>query len=495
MAHRVLIASFKHETNTFSNQPADLEAYESRALYRGSRVREMHAGTPVEIAAYIDAADGYGWDIVTPVSANATPSGAVTEDCYEMIVAEILESIEADGPFDAVLLALHGAMVTTHLEDGEGELLHRVRAKVGRDVPIGVSLDLHANVTPAMAENADVLIAFRTYPHIDGYETAQKVSVRIAAILDGNSRPTTTVARGAMMDGVDHGRTTAAGPMLDVLALCDKITQREEGVLDITVNAGFPWADIRDVGPTVMVVGEGKDPRYQRIADEIIQEIWQRREEITIAPVTPTVAMARIPEIPLGSGAIVLADFADNPGGGGYGDATSLLDAMIKADLQDAAFSMLWDPEVVEQCILVGEGAQVDLALGGKIDPTYGAPLRVRATVERITDGTFRFESPMATGALSENGPCACIRVGGIDVCVFSRRGQALDRQHFRHFGINPESKSILAVKSAQHFRAAFEPIARAVIVVDGGGGLTSRDYRSLTYHRVRRPVYPLDPE
>jgi len=496
MAHRVLIASFKHDTNTFSNQPADLAAYESRTLVRGAAVRETHAGTRVEMAAYFDAADAHGWEVVTPVSANATPSGPVSEECFETVVGEILASVDADGPFDAVLLALHGAMVTSHLEDGDGELLRRLRAKVGPDVSIGVSLDLHANVTQTMARNSDVMIAFRTYPHIDGYETAEKVAARIEGILNGNSRPTTTVAQGAMLDGVDHGRTTAPGPMLDVLAMADAIAAREEGVLDITVNAGFPWADIHDAGPSVMVVGEGTNPRYKEIADELIAEIWRRREEITIAPVTPDTAMARLAELgggDSGDGPVVLADFADNPGGGGYGDATVLLGAMIEADLRDAAFTTLYDPEAAAECVAAGEGAELDLALGGKIDPAYGAPLQVRATVKQVTDGVFRFESLMAKGSLAEMGPCARVGVGGIDICISSCRGQALDRQHFRHFGVDPEAKSILAVKSAQHFRAAFEPIAREVIVVDGGGGLTSRDYRSLTYTRVRRPVFPLD--
>ena len=495
MAHRVLIASFKHETNTFSNQPADLAAYESRTLYRGDQVRAMHAGTKVEVAAFLDAADDFGWEIVTPVSASATPSGPVTEACFETITGEILASIDADGPFDAILLALHGAMVTSHLEDGEGELLRRVRAKVGRQVPIGVSLDLHANVTQMMADNADVLIAFRTYPHVDGYETAEKVAARIAGVLNGNSRPTTTIARGAMLDGVDHGRTTSPGPMLEVLAIADEIAAREEGVLDITINAGFPWTDIHDVGPTVMVVGEGSNPRHKEIAEAIVAEIWKRRNRITIAPVTPAEAIARIAELGPGDKPVVLADFADNPGGGGYGDATALLAAMIEADLKDAALSMLFDPEAVEACIAAGEGAQIDLALGGKIDPEYGAPLQVTAVVKAITDGVFRYEGPMSQGALGENGPSVRIAIGGVEVCISSRRAQALDRQHFRHFGIDPENKAVLAVKSAQHFRAAFEPIARAVIVVDGGGGLTSRNYRDRIYTRVRRPVFPLDLE
>ena len=495
MSHRILIAGFKHETNTFSTQPADLAAYEARGLHRGDEVRDAFAGTRTEIAAYLDAADRHGWEIATPVSGNATPSGPVTTACFETIVGEVIEALARDGPFDAVLLALHGAMVTEDHEDGEGEMLRRVRAAVGPGVPVGVSLDLHANVTEAMATHADILIAYRTYPHVDAYETAEKVALRVAGMLDGNSRPTTTVARGAMLDGLDHGRSTSPGPMLDILALCDAIAAREEGVLDITVNAGFPWADIRDAGPTVMVVGEGRDPRYRRIAETIVSEIWNRRRDVTIEPMTPPEAMDRVAALGPGDAPVVLADFADNPGGGGYGEATGLLAAMLEARLERAALTMFHDPVSVQSCIGAGVGAEVALELGGRTDPAFGPALSVTARVEELCDGSFRLEGPMARGMLSTNGPGARISVGGVRVCLSTHRGQALDRQHFRHFGIEPESMAVLAVKSAQHFRAAFAPIAREILVVDDGHGLTSRNYRSLTYGRVRRPVFPLDLE
>ncbi|MCY4589053.1 MAG: M81 family metallopeptidase [Alphaproteobacteria bacterium] len=495
MAHRILIAGFKHETNTFSSQPADLAAYEARGLHRGDALLWAYAGTRTEIAAYLDAAERYGWDIVIPISGNATPSGPVTTECFETIVGEVIEAVARDGPFDAVLLALHGAMVTEEHEDGEGEMLRRVRAVVGAGVPIGVSLDLHANVTDVMAEHADILISYRTYPHVDSYETAQRVALRVAGMLDGTSGPTTTVARGEMLDGLDHGRTTSPGPMLDILALCDDIAAREEGILDISLNAGFPWADIHDAGPTVMVVGEGRDPRYRRIADRIVSEIWNRRRDVTVDPLTPRQAMDRIAELGPGSAPVVVADFADNPGGGGYGDATGLLGAMLEARLERAAMTMMQDPVSVQACFEAGTGAEVALELGGRTDPAYGAPISVNARVEQLCEGQFRLEGPMAKGVMSTAGPSARISVGGVQVCLSTLRGQALDRQHFRHFGIEPDTMAVLAVKSAQHFRAAFAPIAREVLVVDDGRGLTSRNYRALTYRRLRRPVYPLDHE
>jgi microcystin degradation protein MlrC len=194
-----------------------------------------------------------------------------------------------------------------------------------------------------------------------------------------------------------------------------------------------------------------------------------------------------------GAPPVVLADFADNPGGGGYGDATGLLGGMIAAGLQDAAFATLYDPEAARICHRLGEGAEVSLKLGGKIDPAYGKPLDVRGTVVRLTDGRLTLDGPMAKGLSQDMGPSAVLRVGGIDIVIAGGRFQAYDQQYFKHAGIDPAAKSLIGVKSAQHFRAAFAPIARDIIVVDSGGGLTSNDFKALTYAKVRRPVYPLD--
>lgn len=493
MPRKILIASLKHETNTFSKLPTDIAAYEARTLYRGQEVIDRHKGTRVEVAAFLDAAETYGWEIVTPISASATPSGRVTEEAFETFASEIMASLKDEGPFDAVLLALHGAMVTTHDEDGEGLLLERVRAYIGPDIPLGVSLDLHANFTDRMAANADVLVSFRTYPHIDGYETAEVVANLTHGMLERGLKPKTYVARGQMLDGVDHGRTTSPGPMLEVLALADAHTAREADIHTITVNAGFPWTDIHDVGPTVVVVGEGNNPRHQEIANELVGEIWTRRADITIDPMSTADAIARAKVVPAGEGAVVLADFADNPGGGGYNDSTKLLAAMIEAGFENAAFSNIYDPAVTKQALAAGIGTEIDISLGGKTETDFAPPIVTKATVKATGDGKFHMEGPMAQGSYVDMWPCVLLDIGGIDVVVTQTRLQVLDRQYFRHLGINPEDKDFLGVKSAQHFRAAFAPIAREILVVDEGDGITSRNYPVLPYKNVRRPVWPLD--
>jgi microcystin degradation protein MlrC len=450
------------------------------------------------MAAFFDACARHDWTPVPVVMADATPSGKVTRAAFEAFTAEILAALDEGEPVDGLFLPLHGAMVTEHADDGEGALLEALRAKVGRGLPIAVTLDLHANVTETMAELADILVSYRTYPHVDQYEIATEAADLLARTLAGEIAPGCTVARGAMLDGADHGRTTAPGPMTEVLKSAAGF-RKEPGVLSVSINAGFPWADIPFAGPTAVVVGDGESPRYAEIAEALIEEIWDKRQRRTIQTVSVAEAMAAVAAAEPGAGPVVLADYADNPGGGGYGDSVDLLDGMIAAGLENAAYATMFDPEAAALCTQAGAGAEVTLSLGGKVEPRFGAPLEVTGKVARLTDGRLTFDGPMNAGVSVDMGPTAVLAVasgsGSIEVVVTSGRFQAYDRQYLVHAGIDPAAKSVVAVKSAQHFRAAFAPLARDIIVVDGGGGLTSANFKELPFEKLRRPVYPLDLE
>lgn len=496
MRPRILIAGFKHETNTFSALPTDLAAYRARQLYEGAEVAARLAGTRSEIAAFLDARDRHGWEAVHPIYADATPSGRVTREAFEYVSGRILACLQHQGPFDAVLLALHGAMVAEHHDDGEGALLARVRERVGTQVPIAVTLDLHANVSDRMAELADIMISYRTYPHVDQYEIATEAADLLARTLAGDLRPQCTVARGAMLDGADHGRTTAPGPMRELLAHAQRL-RAQPGVLSISINAGFPWADMRDAGPSAIVVHDtarsGERERMDALAQELIDAIWTSRHRSTVNTVSSEQALATLTGAP--GAPVVLADFADNPGGGGYGDATRLLGAMCRAGLQHAAFATVYDPQAARACHAAGIGAELSLAVGGKVHPRYGEPLALTGRVHALGEGRFDLEGPMMAGTPVDMGASALLRVAGVDIVLASARYQAYDRMYFRHLGIEPGECSVLAVKSAHHFRAAFAPIASRIEVVDDGGGLTSGNLGELCYRNLRRPVYPLDLE
>ncbi len=492
MAKRILVAGFMHETNTFSQLPTTLESYKARSLYYGDQVVSQMRGTKTEIAAFIDASQRYGWQTTYPVLANATPSGRVTKETFELISNRIVDTLKDQGPFDGVCLALHGAMVCTHTADGEGELLRRVRQVIGTDVPIAMTLDLHANITDQMARAADIITIYKTYPHIDQYETATEAAGLLQRTLAGEIKPHTVVSRGQLLDGADHGRTTQPGPMLEALASAKLGVGQGDGVLSSSVAAGFPWADIYDSGPSVVVVGDGHSASHKDLADQVMAEIWQSRNRLTIDPWTIEQAIAAIQSAGPRKAPLVLADFADNPGGGGYGDATRLLKAMIDANVQDAVFGLLYDPVAVQTCVEQGLGAHVVVAIGGKIDARYGTPLPVTGHVVAVTDGSLTLQGPMMAGSRICMGPTVVLQVGGIEILITSRRFQLYDLQFFEHANIDPRKKAVVVVKSAHHFRAAFAPIASEVIIVDGGG-LTSRNYRQLDYQNVRRPVYPLD--
>ncbi|HRD75473.1 MAG TPA: M81 family metallopeptidase [Hyphomicrobiaceae bacterium] len=496
MSKRVLIAGFKHETNTFSIMPTDLAAYRARGLQRGTEIAETFTGTNTELAAFMDAGKEHGWEVIPVISADATPSGKLTRECYEAITGEILDGIAKAGRLDAILLNLHGAMVAEHTFDGEGTLLERIREKVGRDVVIGVSLDLHANVTELMGRNADVMVAYRTYPHIDLYDTGKEVAALVARTLAGKVKPRTIVARGRQMWGVDEGRTTAPGPMREALEIARGI-ETKPGVLSCTINAGFPWADIPEVGPTAMIVVDqgkaGLDASHAADAKRLVDHIWETRHRQTIKHMTIAegIAVARAKGKP--GAPVVLADFADNPGGGGYCDTPGLIARLIEAGIEGAAMSLLYDPETTAQAVKAGVGARIDVKLGGKVDPAFGRPIEAKAEVRHVSDGRFKITGPMMTGMSYDIGPVATIRIRGVDIVVGSKRMQNYDLGFFRIGGIEPKDRPVLAVKSMQHFRAAYAPIASEIVIVDEGGGITSNDLKKLPFKNVRRPIYPLD--
>ncbi len=496
MAKRILIAQAKHETNTFSNLPTDLQAYANRMLRYGDAIPGAVRGTNIELAGVLEVAEREGWALTFSVAADATPSGKLTADCWTHLKQTILNTLEQKGPFDGILLALHGAMVTETTEDGEGDLLGEIRARVGPALPVVATLDLHANVTDAMARHANAFVTYRSYPHIDMAARGTEAAALMARVLRGEIQPRTLVRRGPQLDGADHGRSQS-GPMVELLARAERHMQ-ESGILVVNVQAGFPWADIRDVGPSVAVSYDtqvaGTDGRAAAIADQMIASVWKTRHEKSITHLSTFDAIARCAQVEFDGRPIVLADFSDNPGGGSYGDSTALLEAMVDARLENAAFALIADAETAAIAHRAGKGAEIRLRLGGKHDPQLAPGFDIAARVVSLSDGRFVYEGPMQRGISASMGPSAVLRIGGIDVVVASNRFQVYDRQFFASQGIDPAAKRVLAVKSAHHFRAAFAPIAREILVVDAAG-ITSPDPKKFPYRNVRRPIWPLDME
>jgi microcystin degradation protein MlrC len=491
---RVLTGRFMHETNTFSVQKTDMALWRRRDFHLGNEIPAAFRNTRSALGATFEAADKYGWVLVHPVSANANPSGMVTDDAFEQIGGMMLEAAR-QGPIDGVLLHLHGAMVVDSYEDGEGELLARLRNILGPDVPIVVTLDLHANVTELMADNASALIAFRTYPHVDQYERAWQGAELLERAMRGEVKPQTVIARRPMLYGLDRGRHQQ-GPMAELIARGEALEAAGD-ILAASACAGFSRANIRDVGPsvtiTVDVSGGDARPHGQRVAEEFMDHAWATRdyESFKLLPVSEAVARAKAGKP--GDKPLVVADYTDNPGGGGYGDATAFLKGLVDADVQRVAFHAICDPEAVMHGMRAGVGVPTTITLGGKTDPRMGGgPLTLTGEVTHLTNGKFIAYGPMGGGLERDYGPSMVFRTGGIDIIAISNNGQAVDLGQFTSLGIDPTRYTTVCVKSMQHFRAAFEPIAREVILVDTGA-LCSEVYTPELFDKVRRPIWPLD--
>ncbi len=492
MAYRVLLAQFMHETNTFSKLPTTLDDYRRRFLVEGEAIVPKFKGTKNEMGGYIDSAAKYGWEPVYAVAANATPSGTLTKVTWETIRDIILDTAKKAGKLDGICLSLHGAMVTETEDDAEGALLEALRKIVGPDVPIVATLDLHANATIKMAINANALVSFRTYPHVDGYERSIQAAALVQEAMEGKKKPRCLLVQPAMLEGADHGRTTQPGLMRELLANADGY-EKEEGINVVSIQVGFTWSDIPYTGPSIAVSHEpGKEARAKAIAQAMIDEIWKRRDESSsdYRPIADGIAAAKASAGK--KGPLVIADGTDNPGGGGYNDTTPVLQALLDAGIENVAFGTIFDPRTVQQAMKAGVGAEIDVELGGHTDESMGKPVKARAVVRMLSDGTFRNDGPMNAGVETQMGPTAVLRIGGIDVITISSRVQTIDLQVFLSQGIDPTTKSVLVVKSVQHFRAAYGPIAREIVLVDSGG-ICSPDISRLKFKKLRRPIWPLD--
>jgi microcystin degradation protein MlrC len=430
-------------------------------------------------------------EIVVPIAAGAHPSGYVERAAYEEMCAAIVGAVR--GGCDAAFLALHGAMVAEHLDDGEGELLRRIRAVAPR-LPIAVGLDFHAHLTAPMIQHATVVTGYRTYPHVDMGETAQRAGRTLLRALEGEVDPVLAWGwRPMMTSTLVH--TPARQPMKDVMDAA--IAAETSGaVLNASVFGGFPHADIPHLSCSAVVVADRRADAGRALVDRLLDLAWDRREAFLYAgaPLANQIAHART----LGEGPIVLVDHGDNTASGGTQDVMSVVAEVMRQGLEDVVAGPICDPDGMARLLAAGTAASVTLPLGGRIDMPQiglkGRPLTVSGRVTRITEGEFVVTGPMATGTRVRMGKTAVLDTGGIQIVVSERRSEPFDLGVFTHCGIDPRRKRFVLIKSRQHFRAGFEPIARHIVLCDGDG-CTSSDLRLFTYRNRRRPLYPFEPD
>ncbi len=488
---RLLLAGIVHETNTFAEKWTDIDEFEASGFYRGAELLGL-AGTNTVIGGVVGTARELGVELIPVVATSAIPGGLVTDRAFERVVTSIEDALAKETP-DAIVLDLHGAMVTESHDDGDGAVLERVRAAAGPDMPIIATLDLHANVGPQMLANATALIPFDTYPHIDNAERgdeAVRLAVRAAA---GEVRPMMASRKLPVLpDG--PRQFSGAEPTRSIMQLVHAVEQRP-GVLTAGVCFAFPWADCPFPGMTVTVVTDGGPELAATYANEIGDYIWSRHKEFRthLWRVEEAIHEAMTTE----GGPVVLADLGDNPGGGTAADGTSILWGLMDLGAEGAVVSTICDPEVVALAFEAGEGATIETMLGAKTDERHGYPIPIKATVKRLSNGEFVYDGPMDRWVHDTLGRTAVLGVQGryghvVDAIVCERRVQSLDTAILRSQGIEPADCKIIALKSAVHFRGAFMPLAAKILEVDTPG-LTSLDYSHFPYQRLPRPIWPMD--
>lgn len=485
---RIAVGGFEHETNTFAPAPATFHDFARAdqwpALTRGEALFEAVAGINLPVTGFIDEARREGFELVPLLWCSAVPSGPVTKDAFERIAAMLLEDLARAGPLDGVYLDLHGAMVAQHLEDGEGEILRRIRSLHGGR-PLFASLDLHANVTTAMMDEAQALVAFRTYPHIDMAETGARTAREMRRQLAGGAAHKAwrkldfliPVPWGCTF--IEPGRT-----------IYRHLVEREgDGVASLSFTPGFPLADVVECGPAVLGYGPGRAAAEDAVAG-LAEEIAAREGDFAGKLYGPDEAVeaAIRNNVP---GPVILADTQDNPGGGGNSDTVGLLEALVRARAEDAVLAILFDPKVVRQALQAGAGATIHADLGAKSGYGDEKPFAGDFAVEKATDGRFTATGSMYRGSRADIGPMALLRVArapGVRIIVSSRKFQAADKSIFRHMGIDPARVRILALKSSVHFRADFEDIAAAILIVEAPGPHLA-DTAKLPFGRLREGV------
>src|SRR6202163_89232 len=483
---RIAVGGFLHETNTFAPTKATHDDFVHGGgwppMSQGAKLLEKMRDINVGMAGFVPAAEAEGWELVPTMWCAASPSAHVTKDAYERVAEVIVDGIKGAGSIDGVYLDLHGAMVTEHLDDGEGEILARVRKVIGKDLPLVVSLDLHANVTPQMVEHADALIAYRTYPHVDMADTGRAAAKHLELLLRTKQKFAKAFRQLPFLIPISWQCTNDQ----PTKGIYQKLAALEsDAVPTLSFAPGFPAADFRDCGPSVFAYGRTQadaDAAADTIANVIIghENDFDGRIYDPDEGVRHAMELAKTARKP-----IVIADTQDNPGAGGDSDTTGMLRALVRNNAQRAATGVIYDPASAKAAHTAGVGASVTLSLSGKSGISGDAPYKKTFVVEKLSDGQFVAPGPYYGGRDMDMGPSACLRIGDVRVVVSSRKAQLADQSMYRYVGIEPTEQAILVNKSSVHFRADFEPIAEKLLICAAPGAMQA-DTASLPWTRLR---------
>ena len=515
---RIPILGISHETNTFSNVPADYQQWVNTGILRGSEIIDKFADARYTISGYLQAADELGFDAIPLMYAVTGPIGTITKDAYDRLTTEMFAMLKEGAPWDAVLISNHGAAVSEQFPDMDGEFCRAVREIVGPDIPVGVTLDMHANVSKAVVEHTDVCIVWRTNPHLDPKPRSRKCAELIYRTAMGEIKPTQWIEMPPMLINIVK-QFTGEEPMKSWVEQCIAANETP-GILDTSIAEGYPYADVHEMGMSWTAIADNNLELAKSTAENMAQQAWDEREKLIVdiptidqaldialndyigprnlgdADQVPTDGTALTMPDDTGNtrrGPIVLMDVGDNIGGGSAADSTHILKRAVERNIS-GFLQTLYDPEAVDTCLNAGLGATVNLAVGGKTDDLHGKPVQVSGTVKAASDGLYE-ELGASHGGFRYYSAGKSVRLdtdGGQTILLTSDRAGNTTRAQMYHIGIFPEQYRIVVAKGVVSPRPAYQPIAGKVIVVNTPG-VTTADLTTFNYKRRRSPIFPLE--
>ncbi|SEP29499.1 Microcystin degradation protein MlrC, contains DUF1485 domain [Methylobacterium sp. ap11] len=483
---RIAVAQVSHETNTFSSELTDETAFTVRSWIEGEEILRRHRGVRDYIGGMIDEAMATGGiELLPTFAAIASPSGFIRAETWSEIKRRVLAGLKAVAPFDAICLELHGAGVAESTDDIEGDLLRTLRLEYGTDMPIVATLDLHGNITERMIDNADMLFGVKEYPHIDMYDRGRDAIRNLALMLRGQLKPRMTLTRLPM---IIPTTTTFHGPLKAVNARCTD-WEAKAGMVHCAAYHGFPYADSSATCVSVIAIADGDDALARRATQDVADFIWSQREVFSVA--LPGAAEGLELALSGPDAPVIVNETSDNPGAGAPGDGTGLLAELLHRNVEGTCFAHLADPEVVAIAHRAGEGAQIQVRLGGKVDRLHGDPLDVEAEVVLNTRCRFVASTPMGRGGERDYGLSTRLRIGKVDVIVTELKSQLLDDEMLTLHGMPMDRYKVIAIKSSQHFRAFFEAAAARIVTVDTPG-ISTFNFDKFLFKSSAKYAYPI---
>ena len=501
---RLAIGGFNHETNAFSNVPTTIESFRKYTLLEGEDIIRRNTGIRSYVGGSIDEAKAQGVELVPIMYCVTNPSGLITTETYAFITDTILGGLKKaheEAPLDGVLLELHGAGHAESSLDPEGDLIRKVRALFGPEMPIGVCLDLHANVSPNMVRYSDILLGVKCYPHTDQYDQGRNILKLIADKIRGGYEVHEALVKLPLII-VPASGSTLKGPAAGVQKLIFKLKDEDPEILDLTFFHSFPYTDVIDAVASVACTARTKE-KAERTALQVAEYVWAHREDFAPESLSCAEAFDRALEMLEKTGGkgpdgeslpVIVNESSDNPGSGCPQDGTWLLQEFLKRDMEDTLIASIYDPEVVKQALEAGVGATIRVRLGGKTHPLHGEPVEADAYVKTLSDGRYKSRSPMGLGGQANVGPLVLLKIGSVYVIVVSKRAQIMDDGHMEVAGLDYRKLKIMGVKSAQHFRGFWETRVSGLVACDPPG-LQKSDVSVYDRKLLPKDAYPLNKE